>query len=210
MRIPRWSFALLLAIAVLLPTSAKAQTYTAVSGTVLDPNGLPYSGALITFSLTAHSGQATITPCVVSPCPVHVPGTAQADATGKFTVTLLANGSMLPAGIQWVIGVTEPGVPLPWGTGPQQFTYTFTASGSSMDLSAAMSALAPALTQQGYLPPPGPYPGPVFNLLLFGGKGDLRTCTVTTNGDRHDQRARARIPAASRPPSSRPAIRSPG
>ena len=146
MCIPRWSFALLLAIAVLLPTSAKAQTYTAVSGTVLDPNGLPYSGALITFSLTAHSGQATITPCVVSPCPVHVPGTAQADATGKFTVTLLANGSMLPAGIQWTIGVTEPGVPLPWGTGPQQFTYTFTASGSSMDLSAAMSALAPALT----------------------------------------------------------------
>ena len=51
-----------------------------------------------------------------------------------------------------------------------------------MDLSAAMSALAPALTQQGYQPPPGPYPGPIFNLITFGGKGDMRTCTVTTNG----------------------------
>lgn len=196
MRIPRWSFALLLAIAVLLPTSAKAQTYTAVSGTVLDPNGLPYSGALITFSLTAHSGQATITPCVVSPCPVHVPGTAQADATGKFTVTLLANGSMLPAGIQWTIGVTEPGVPLPWGTGPQQFTYTFTASGSSMDLSAAMSALAPALTQQGYQPPPGPYPGPVFPIGLYGAKADMRTCTVSVTNTSHTLTAAGANPCA--------------
>jgi hypothetical protein len=174
-------FGLGLLALLLLPTSAKAQTYTAIAGTIVDPNGLPYAGALVTFSLTPHSGQATITPCKVSPCPVAIPGTAQADATGTFTVTLLANGSILPAGTQWVLGVTEPGVPLPWGTGPQQFTYTFTASGASQNLSAAMSALAPALTMQGYQPPPGPYPGPVFNILLYGGKGDLRTCTVTTN-----------------------------
>jgi len=142
-----WIVGLLGIAFLLLPTSANAQTYTSVSATITDPNGLPYSGALITFSLTPHSGQATIAPCPQSPCPVHVPGTAQADATGTFTVTLLANASMLPAGIQWTIGVTEPGVPLPWGTGPQQFTYTFTAAGASQNLSVAMSALAPSLIQ---------------------------------------------------------------
>lgn len=141
------AFFLLLALFAGVCKPAAAQTYTAVTGTITDPNGVPYSFATITFQLTPHQGQATVTPCPQSPCPVPNPGSVQTNAAGFFSTTLLANGSILPGGTQWIVGVVEPGVPLPWGTGPQQFSYTVTIAGASQSLSAALSALAPALTQ---------------------------------------------------------------
>jgi hypothetical protein len=130
----------------LLPTSASAQTLTQVSATITDPNGLKYSNATITITLAGGGPSPQVTPCAVSPCTITPPGPITTGPTGAFTVALWANASINPGGTTWCFFVTEPGVPLPWGTGPQSFSTCQTISGSSQSLSSAMSALAPALT----------------------------------------------------------------
>lgn len=130
----------------LVPTSATGQTLTQVSGTITDPNGLPYSNAQIVIQLAGGGSTPMVTPCASSPCNVTNPGPIQADASGKFSIALWANGSITPGSTQWSFLVQEPGVAPPWGFGPKSFTLTTTISGATDDLSSAMDALAPALT----------------------------------------------------------------
>ena len=136
---------------LLLPTSAKGQTLTQVSATIVDPNGLPYSNASVSFAvLPASGGGATpsLTPCSAGPgsCPVLPPTQGFTDILGHFVTTLPANGSILPAGTTWQFTVGEPGVSVPWGTGSQTIVYAVTITGATQDLSSALSSLAPALT----------------------------------------------------------------
>lgn len=120
-----------------------AQATTAVTGTITDPNGLPYSGANINVQLApAPSGAAT---CGGST--LQTLGHTTASATGFFQINLCPNASITPAGSQWQFNVQEPGVQPPIGTGPQSFRVLITISGASQSVSAALSAVAPALSQ---------------------------------------------------------------
>jgi hypothetical protein len=157
-RILQWAaFTLSLAAA----GGARGQTLTHVSATITDPNGLAYSGATITIGLVPVGGASpTLTPCT-NPvgCSFQLPGPIITSPAGSFTVSLWANASILPASTQYAFTVNEPGVPLPFGTGPQTFTYTVTISGSSQSISSGMTALAPSLVNATGGTPSGPAGG---------------------------------------------------
>ena len=145
----KWLLALLFALAGgVLQTSA--QTQTTLTGTITDPNGVPYSGARVTVSLVAGGpGTPTYTPCnnPNAGCQFVLPGPTTANAAGAFGITEWATSSILPAGSTYTIGVDETGVPLPFGTGAQRCQITgVTFAGSTFDVSGALSAACPALT----------------------------------------------------------------
>ena len=151
----------MLALAAAMCGGLRAQTLTQVSGTITDPNGLPYSSAMITIGLVPVGGPSpTLTPCT-NPvgCSFTINSPIITGATGSFSVALYANASILPAGTQYKFTVTEPGVAPPFGTGPQTFAYTVTIAGASQSLSAGMSALAPALVNAVGGVPSGPAGG---------------------------------------------------
>ncbi|MGH7748630.1 MAG: hypothetical protein ACREQ5_28305, partial [Candidatus Dormibacteria bacterium] len=144
----RWALffpAMLLLFCALAPR-ALAQTQTVVTGTVVDPNGIPYANGTMTASIQpAPPG----TPCVtigVNCQPIQgTVGPVPLSAAGFFSTNLYANSLISPGGSQWQIKICiSPGVPLPLGFGPQCFSVLQTISGSSQDLSVALSAAAPA------------------------------------------------------------------
>jgi hypothetical protein len=149
----KWLMRGILGLGLLLSmvATARAQTITTVSGTVVDPNGNPWSGATLTISISA-TATPTITPCITAPsCPVIMPPAITLSPTGAFTQALVANGSILPVSSTYTFCLSFPGqlfplVPFPIGTGPQSFCSTGnTISGASQSLSATLSALAPAI-----------------------------------------------------------------
>lgn len=139
------TIALVLAGAFLFAPAARAQ-FTTVTGTVIDPHGIPYANGTMSATLVPAtpggwrlSGQ---------PYAGQIPNTAL-DANGTFTATFGDNALILPAGSQWQFTVrsNQGGVPLPLGTGSQAFTVTITITGTSQDVSATLSAAAPALAR---------------------------------------------------------------
>lgn len=133
-----------------------AQTLTTVTGTITDPNGVPYSGARVAVSIAQSSpGDLTLTPCAQSPCPVPGPNPVTADNSGHFTINLWASASIqcgqtAPTCTSYTFNVSIVGAPPPLGTGPQSFTLSGVAvAGASQDESTALSALAPALGHGG-------------------------------------------------------------
>lgn len=144
------NFALVLAGAFLfaLPQSARAQ-FTTVTATVTDPNGIPYAGGVMNAILVpGASGGYTLGG---QPYAGRV-GPVTLDSTGKFTaqfgdVTLISPGSP-----QWQITIDSASATVqpPVGTGPQSFSYTTTGTmisgGSLVNLTAALSGVAPRLT----------------------------------------------------------------
>jgi hypothetical protein len=139
--------ALVLAGALFFSAPARAQ-FTRVSGTVTDPNGIPYAGGTISAVLVPTSpGGWTL-----SGAPYGgrlVP--AQLDSTGTFSVQMGDNGIILPAGSQWLFTVNSNpgGIPSPLGTGAQTFTATITITGATQNIGATLTALAPKLTNFG-------------------------------------------------------------
>ena len=142
--------AALLAIALAAP--AAAQQLTAVTGTITDPNGLPYSGATLQAVLIypGGGGSPRLTPCTnnISGCPIQQQSPAVTlSPTGAFLLSLWANGSILPALSTYTFVISTAGVAPPFGTGPQSFQVTgVTISGASQNVSATLSAAAPAQT----------------------------------------------------------------
>jgi hypothetical protein len=134
--------------ALLGPSSARAQ-FTTVTATVQDPNGIPYSGAIMNAILVpGASGGYRLGG---QPYSGRV-GPVTLDINGSFTaqfgdVTLITPGSP-----QWQITIDSAAATIlpSLGTGPQSFTYTSsgtTISGSSpVSLTSALNALAPKLT----------------------------------------------------------------
>lgn len=133
--------------ALLCGVPTLAQTRTVVSGTILDPNGVPYAGGTI---------DATLTPAGMSPTVNGQPiGGYQPpisiDVNGHFTMQLFCNSAgggcsvISPSGTQWQFHVTNPGAQPPVGFGGISFTLAVTITGATQDLSSTLSAAAPQL-----------------------------------------------------------------
>jgi hypothetical protein len=131
---------------LLLTVSAWAQ-FTLVTGTVTDPNGVPYAlGTIAPLLITSATPTFTATGQLYFP-PSQASGL---DSTGHFLVRLADNTTLTPGGTTWNFKVCSAvgTVPLSFGTGPQCFTLAapITISGASQDIGAALRAVAPTLT----------------------------------------------------------------
>src|SRR5580700_3496542 len=73
--------------------------FTTVTGTVVDPNGIPYAFGTISPSLVIPSGSGSPTLNGASYTPPSQP--VGLNATGSFTLNLADNGVLLPASTKW-------------------------------------------------------------------------------------------------------------
>jgi hypothetical protein len=121
--------------------------FTTVTGTVIDPHGVPYALGTITPLLVVPSGAGSPT---LNGQPYSPPTSAVGlDKNGTFSFNIADNAILLPASTKWNFtvcsgaGTVEPAI----GTGPQCFSSgPITITGGSQSLSATLSALAPSLT----------------------------------------------------------------
>lgn len=137
----------ILALLALVSTCALAQ-FTTVSGTVVDPNGVPYALGTITPTLVIPSGAGspTLNGSNYAP-PIQANGL---DLTGHFSFTVADNAVLLPAGTKWnftvcsALGTVQPA----FGKGSVCFTLAapITITGSSVNISTNLNAIALALT----------------------------------------------------------------
>jgi hypothetical protein len=142
---------LILFLVLLCSAGAQAQ-FTTVTGTVTDPNGLPYA-------------YGTIAPVIVSSGTPKFTATSQPyiqpvaatglDITGSFTIRLADNTQLTPGSSTWTftvcsaIGTVQPA----FGKGPVCFKVTgVTISGSSQSITSTLTAAALALTNSAVLP----------------------------------------------------------
>ena len=142
----------LLAAVCLAPFAARAQSgFIQVSGTVVDPNGFPYSGG----STGSATISAALVPAGISSATLYgnrfatSVGPAALQNDGSFTLALADNTIVSPANTQWQFTVTgTSGLPWPLGRGSQSFTVTLTihGNGTSQDISSSLNADAPSLT----------------------------------------------------------------
>jgi len=127
--------------------SAFAQ-FTQVTGTITDPNGVPYTGiggGSIAATLIVPGNQS---PTLNGASIAGVMSPVGLDSNGHFAIQLADNNVILPAGTQWQFQVQEsPGEAPPWGYGPVTFSVTLTITGSSQNIGATLSAAAPPLTR---------------------------------------------------------------
>ena len=110
----RWRLTIAFLFA-LIALPAAAQNFTVVTGTVTDPNGLPYSYASVSAVLVGVNPPVTINGNEISGA-----AAAQCDATGHFSLSLASNGVV---GGQWQFTIGAAVQP-PIGTGPQSFSST--------------------------------------------------------------------------------------
>jgi hypothetical protein len=194
-RVLFWSVAALLLIA--LPIHAQQ---TVVTATVKDPNGIPYAGGTVQEDLQISGGPATVTinnqqqcsaaSAGTAPCQIPINGHVNAtplDPTGTFQITLYSNTSITPASSTWLFTINiSPGIPLPLGTGPQQFQVAVTVTGATQNISATLSAAAPSLTNFSGTGPSG-CPGTAVSPQIFwdnaGACAGITGSAVTTAGD---------------------------
>jgi hypothetical protein len=127
--------------------SAAAQ-FTTVTGTVIDPNTLPYSFGSINAILVLPGGQSpTLNGAPYSP-PTQPAGL---DGNGKFTLQLADNNVLLPANTTWNFSVCSQlgaTVQPAFGKGSVCFVLPtpITITGSSQDISVQLQAAALPLT----------------------------------------------------------------
>jgi hypothetical protein len=132
------------ALVVLLAGSAFAQ-FTTVSGTVIDPNGLPYSNGTINATLIFSGG----TP-MLNGVPYQPPTQATLlDLSGSFKLQLADTSLLSPAGSKWLFtlcssaGSVQPA----FGKGSVcASTAGLTISGVSQNISTQLNAVALPLT----------------------------------------------------------------
>src|ERR1700758_3776246 len=158
----------LLWLLILLSANPVLAQYTAVTGTVTDTNGLPYSNAQLKAQLVFTSGvpvtgQPTVTVSSqaqcnaggfgTAPCQIPFPGTfgpVGLDGNGNLPaggIQLANNTLVTPSSTQWHLTVNEtPGIPPPGGTGPQTCTAQVTISGATQSVTSNFSA-CPALSK---------------------------------------------------------------
>lgn len=127
-----------------LPVAAQ---FTTVSGTVIDPNGIPYANGTIVPTLVS-SSSPTLNGLFYSP----PTGPVGLDINGSFLMNLASQASLLPGGTTWnftvcsAIGTVQPAA----GTGPQCFVVTgIVVAGASQSISTQLQAAARPLTLTG-------------------------------------------------------------
>lgn len=122
-----------------------ARAQTTVSGTFHDPNGITYGGGVLTAQLITPGGaQPTINgqPIQTSIGPTTLNPDGSMPATNFPSTNLI-----LPSPSQWSITVCSlPNLPSP-GLGPQCGTIKTNVTGASQDISTAMNAVLPAISQ---------------------------------------------------------------
>lgn len=135
---------------LLLCGSGHAQS-TAVSATVQDSNGVPYSFCTVQATLVLVGGAPVPSgPTFGVNQPVPTPVAANCDVNGTFLMGLIENTLIDPAGTVWQFRTNAAGAAPPIGTGPQSFTVgNVSVAGASQDISAALNAAAPRLTTIG-------------------------------------------------------------
>ncbi|HLW53253.1 MAG TPA: hypothetical protein VKW06_10460 [Candidatus Angelobacter sp.] len=135
------------AIAAAAVVPAIAQTITTVTGTVVDPSGVAYSGGTVLPQFVNVSGGAspTVTANGSSLVPPTTPGIL--NSSGTFSVNLIANASISPASTHWqflICSAPAVGYPDPSLTGPQCFTTgQITISGSNQNITTNINAVPP-------------------------------------------------------------------
>jgi hypothetical protein len=158
--ISKFAIAVVLFACAVSTGRVEAQTPIAVTATITDPAGLPYSNANVQAQLVPTGGTPTI---IVNGIPAAIGGqqNATTDVSGSFRMNLFCNQSgngcsVITAGgannTQWQFTVQETGIQPPAGTGPQTFSVTVTLSGAgglSQNVSSTLSAAAPALSRLG-------------------------------------------------------------
>lgn len=125
-------------LALLFLTATAWAQFTTVSGTVTDPNGLPYANGTITATLIS-SASPTLNGFAYTP-PTQPVGLSTA---GSFTMRLGDNTVLLPGGTTWnflvcsALGTVQPA----GGKGPVCFSVTgLTISGASQSITATLTA----------------------------------------------------------------------
>jgi hypothetical protein len=131
------------ALLFLATGSARAQTQTTVTGTIVDPQGIPYAGGTYSIQLIP-AGTPTVNGNLIGGA-----FNGSLDSSGKFTIALWPNSAILPASSQWQFTICiTPGVLPPLGTGGQctpPTPITITSPGPQ-DVSSTLNAVAPRLT----------------------------------------------------------------
>lgn len=154
--------ALVLAGAFLFATVSHAQSFTTVTATVTDSNGIPYAGGSMSATLVPGTpGGWTLNG---QPYNGQI-GPVTLDSTGTFIANFGSNAVILPASTQWkiTVGSNPGGIPPPLGTGAQTFSVTMTISGATQNISGTLNASAPKLT----------------NFTSSGGSGTVTTIATT-------------------------------
>jgi hypothetical protein len=152
-----WRLAILLFVLAVSPAllprqagmaQAQCSSYTQVTGTVTDPNGVPWSTGTVTATLSPTSASPTCTNGSGVPVPFSAQiGPTPLDSTGSFSLSLPPNSIITPGSTQWAFTFNISGVAPPFGKGPQTFSVTVTISGSSQSITSQITAApVPALT----------------------------------------------------------------
>lgn len=170
----------LLALLFLLAagTCAWAQNFTTVTGTVLDPNGIPFAGGTITFVLgpLPFSSPPTLPTTPATPVSGTI-GPVGLDNNGKFSATLPSNAAITPGSTQWTPSVCLPQTASNVLENPVT-TNCFTAaaitiSGSSQDISTTVNASAFAVLQRANV-------GRLYSTLPAAGNSSITATTMVT------------------------------
>lgn len=189
--LPGWrrcffSLSILASLFLFFAPLASAQTPTVVTGTITDPNGLPYSNARVSAQLIPTTASPTI---IVNGIPTAIGGqnNATADVNGSFSMNLFCNSAgggcsvISPSGTQWQFTVTTNGIAPPLGTGSQSFSVSITITGTSQNISTTLNALAPALSRAGQatLVTSNPPTCSVGQIFFNTTSGQLLLCVAT-------------------------------
>jgi hypothetical protein len=125
---------------------ARAQ-FTLVTGTVVDPNTIPYGNGTILSVLVL---PGNVSPTLNGQSYLQPTQATGLDPTGHFSLRLADNNILLPAGTKWNFTICSAGgsVQPSLGKGPVCFSLAapITISGSSQDISTQLNAVALALT----------------------------------------------------------------
>src|SRR5271166_2198144 len=157
-----------------LSTSALAQ-FTVVTGTVTDPNGVPYANGTVSAQLIT----AGVTPTLNGQSFSMTAGPTPLSSAGSFVMQLVSNAAMVPATLKWKFTVCSAtgSIQPAGGTGPQCFTASITISGATQSVSATLSAAAPALSITGGIA--SGLSGGGNTVVLSAGGGIVMTCNAT-------------------------------
>lgn len=133
-----------LALLFAIAAATRAQVITAQTATIIDPNGIPYSSGTVTVSLVSPGGPVPF--ITATGAPLALPFTTSLNAVGGMAVTLIANGSISPAGTQYTFRICSGfSIPPPLGSGNNCFTSTPQTITASGDLSNILDLQVPSL-----------------------------------------------------------------
>jgi hypothetical protein len=165
---------LLSILLVLLASPVLAQN-TQVSASLTDANGTQISNCVYNISLVSSTGQDISTsPVFIGGIPFNnYPVTGNCNAAGYFSVPVLSNTSFTapaspnPTGTQYNFSIQSQASP-PNVCPQRSFNGIFTVTGTTLNLSTALSALAPVVTCG----------GPSGGVISVNGEQGILTITV--------------------------------